>query len=264
MIDLPDYLLLALAAALGGAINAVAGGGTLVTFPALYSVLAAEGFAGAAVMANATSTVALVPGSVASAWGYRRELSDAARWTWILAPPSLIGGLIGSLLLVTLREKVFQTLVPWLILTATLLLALQPAIARWTGIGRPHAAPSRGTVAIVAGFQLLVAIYGGYFGAGIGILMLSSLAFMGLADIHQMNALKTLLASLINGVSVLVFVSGAKVHWSAAGAMLVAAIVGGYAGARIARRLDKNLVRRLVVGLGWVLAAFYFYQEYAG
>ncbi len=263
MEELTHYLLLILAAALGGAINAVAGGGTLVTFPTLYSVLGGTSVAGAAVIANATSTVALVPGSLASAWGYRHELEASRRWVWVLALPSLLGGVVGSLLLVVVREQVFKNLVPWLILTATALLALQPSIARWTGIGKPHAVPSPGTTASVVAFQLLVAIYGGYFGAGIGILMLSSLAFMGLADIHQMNALKTLLATLINGVSVVVFVASGKVHWPYAGAMLVAAVVGGYAGARIARRLDKNLVRRIVVTIGWVLAAFYFYRTYA-
>lgn len=258
-----EYLLLCLSAFVGGAVNSVAGGGTLLTFPALFSLLGASLGTSAAVFANGTSTVALLPGSVAAAWGYRAELVESRRWLNLLVPPSLIGGFLGTLLVIW-RPALFANLVPWLILTAALLFALQPAIARWTGIGKAHGAPS-GYVAVgIVVFQFLVAVYGGYFGAGIGILMLSAMAMMGLADIHRMNALKTLLASWINGVSVVVFIYSGYVQWQFASIMAVSAIAGGYFGARIARRLDRNLVRRAVVAIGLVLASYYFYRQSTG
>jgi uncharacterized membrane protein YfcA len=149
-------------------------------------------------------------------------------------------------------------------LLAALLFCSQPLIARWTGIGRPHAQPSRATVAAIILFQFGVAIYGGYFGAGIGILMLSALAMMGLADIHVMNGLKSWLGSCINGVAVVVFIVGGRVDWPLAVAMAIAGAIGGYAGASIARRLNRDLVRRTVVVIGFSLAAYFFYQQWSG
>jgi hypothetical protein len=261
-----DYCLLCLASALAGAVNSVAGGGTLLSFPVLFGVLERrhQGLAVASVIANATSTVALFPGSVAAVWGYRRELQSARRWAWLLTPPSLLGGLVGSRLLTTLPEEWFLWLVPWLILLAALLFCLQPLISRWTGIGRPHAQPHRGTIAGIVLFQFGVAIYGGYFGAGIGILMLSALAMMGMADIHVMNGLKSWLGSCINGVAVVVFIVGGRVDWPLAGAMAIAGAIGGYGGATVARRLNRDLVRRVVVVIGFSLAGLYFYRQWSG
>src|SRR5262249_20369072 len=165
------------------------------------------------VIANATSTVALVPGSLAGAWGFRREVDAVRQWVRLLALPSLLGGLLGSLLVTRLPPEYFAALVPWLILTATLLFMLQPLITPWFGSGQPHAEPAALPRHAVVGFQFLVGVYGGYFGAGIGILMLSSLSLMGLGDIHRMNAVKTLLAALMNGVSVVVFVAENQVEW---------------------------------------------------
>lgn len=259
MDDFLNYASLCLAATAGGAINSIAGGGTLLTFPALFAALGAS--AEASVVANATSTVALFPGSVASMAGYRDEMRQAPRWAMLLVIPSLAGGYAGSRLVTTLPPETFRTLVPWLILAAATLFWLQPRIAVWLGIGQEHRPATTLAIAGAMGFQLLVAVYGGYFGAGIGILMLSALAMMGLGDIHRMNALKTLLGSCINGVAVAVFVVNKKVNWQIAAAMAVAAIAGGYFGARIARRLDRNLVRRIVVGIGFFLAAYYFYGQ---
>lgn len=259
MNDYLDYLSLCGAAAAGGAINSVAGGGTLLTFPALFAALGASDEA--SVIANATSTVALFPGSLAGMAGYRRELAEAPRWSLLLIVPSLIGGYFGSRLVIWLPSATFKMLVPWLILTAALLFWLQPWIARRIGIGRDHAPATRRSIAGAIVFQLFVALYGGYFGAGIGILMLSALAMMGLGDIHRMNALKTLLGSCINGVAVVVFIAGGKVNWPIATAMAAAAIAGGYLGAHFARRLDRNLVRRTVVAIGFMLAAYYFYGQ---
>ncbi|HEY4309690.1 MAG TPA: sulfite exporter TauE/SafE family protein [Pirellulales bacterium] len=257
-----DNALLCLSAVLAGAMNAIAGGGTLVTFPALYAILGTSGEA--ARIANCTNTVALLPGALAAAWGYRRELSASRRWMVWLAAPSILGGLIGSLLLTEFSPDTFKKLVPWLILTAALLFAIQPYVARWTGIGKPHATPTRQTIAAIISFHFLVSVYGGYFGAGIGILMLSALAMMGLSDIHVMNGLKTVLNALINGVSAVWFIWKQDVNWHYALMMMVAAIIGGYFGAHVARRLDKNVVRRIVVVIGFSLAAYEFYRQVKG
>jgi uncharacterized membrane protein YfcA len=256
-----DDLTLGLAAAMGGAVNSVAGGGTLLTFPALMAAFGAA--PNAAVAANATSTVALLPGSIAGMAGYRRELEHAPRWSWLLLLPSFAGGFVGASMVIV-WPKAFTALVPWLILIAAALFWLQPRIAVLAGIG---SGPSRATprkIAAAIAFQTLVAVYGGYFGAGIGILMLSALAMMGLGDIHHMNGLKTLLASAINFVAAAIFIAQDQVDWPFALSMAVAAIVGGYLSARIARRLDRNLVRRVVVAIGFSLAGYYFYRQLGG
>jgi uncharacterized membrane protein YfcA len=251
--QLTTCLWLCLTAFLAGVVNSLAGGGTLLTFPALLAVVPP-------VVANATSTVALVPGSLAGAWGYRRELRQVRQWLLVLSLPSLAGGIVGSELVTTLDEGYFRALVPWLILAATLLFLVQPIVAR-----RP--APSAGgpsvpTVVGVSLFQFFVAVYGGYFGAGIGILMLSALALMGLGDIHRMNALKTFLAVCINGVSVAVFVDKGVVVWPYALAMAAAAIAGGYSGAHYARKMNRELVRWIVVLIGFLLSAYFFYGQW--
>ncbi len=256
-----QLVILCLAAALAGAVNSVAGGGTLLTFPALTLVLGPS--AAATVAANATSTVALFPGSLAAIWGYRREVAGTLPWIKPLIIPSLVGGAIGTWLVAQRDPQEFMRLVPWLILVATALFLLQPVISRWTGIGHPHAVPSwRARLGIIA-FQFLIAVYGGYFGAGIGILMLSALALMGISDIHRMNGVKTMLASAINGVSVALFIWFDKVNWPLAIPMIISSIIGGYVGASVARRLDKNLIRYTVVAIGIGLSGYYFIRNYA-
>ncbi len=239
-----------------GVVNTLAGGGTLLTFPALVSF----GKLPDEVWANGTSTAALVPGSLSGAWGFRRELGEARRWLPLLLPPSLVGGLAGTLLVTRLPPSYFALMVPWLILTASLLFLAQPLLARRFP---PHAdgLPSPRVRAAVVFFQLLVAIYGGYFGAGIGILMLSSLSFMGIADIHRLNALKTILAAAMNGMSVLVFAFEGSVAWSLALPMMLGAVAGGYGAAFIGRRLPRWLVRWFVIAVGLSLSAFYFARQ---
>lgn len=254
--EITELFLLCASALLAGIVNSVAGGGTLLTFPVLVWTL------GSPVLANGTSTTVLFPGSLAAAWGYRRELADQRRWIVPLLIPSLIGGLLGTWLVVSQPEKIFEHLVPWLILTATCLFLLQPMITRWTGVGRPHQQPSPMVFGGIIVFQFLVALYGGYFGAGIGILMLSSLALMGVGDIHRMNALKSLLASAINGMSVVLFICYGKVDWNHTVPMIAAAIAGGFLGASVARRLNKNLVRYSVIAIGFVLSVYYFARPY--
>jgi uncharacterized protein len=242
-------LVLVCASALAaGAVNAIAGGGTLLTFPSLLTILSP-------VAANATSTMALLPGSLSAAIGYRAELQKARHHLVLLWPPSLIGGIAGSLLLIRMPEKVFAHAIPWLLVTASVLLMLQRPLMKYIG-AHPHAKPHGRTVAAVVFFQFLVGVYGGYFGAGIGILMLSSLAFMGIPDIHEMNAVKNILAATMNGVSAVIFATAGVVAWKYAAIMAIAAIAGGYAGARIARRMKQSWIRAIVVTIGFLVAAW--------
>jgi uncharacterized membrane protein YfcA len=249
---LETYGLLCLSALTAGVLNAIAGGGTLLTFPILLTVVPT------AVIANGTSTVALVPGSMAGAWGYRRELEVSRRWLVLLFGPCVVGGMVGTLLVTQLNERYFTMLVPWLILFATLLFLAQPTVSRLTGIGDGQRHPAGLTLGGVILFQFLVAIYGGYFGAGIGILMLSSFSLLGLNDIHRMNALKSILAACINVVAVVVFAIEGQVVWTYAIVMAVAAITGGYLGAHFARKVQPSLVRWVVVAIGFALTAYFF------
>ncbi|MBM3735464.1 MAG: sulfite exporter TauE/SafE family protein [Acidobacteria bacterium] len=253
MADL-SYPLTAAAAFLGGAVNAVAGGGTLLTFPSLLALISP-------VAANATSTVALFPGSLASAWGYRTEVAASREPLKYLFPPSLIGGVLGSLAVIRFPDRVFENLVPWLLLLASCLLLAQKPVARWIG-AQPHDTPSRSTIAIIVFFQFLVGIYGGYFGAGIGILMLSSLGFMGIPDIHQMNAVKAILAAAMNGVAIGVFVLDGRVNWKFAVPMALASIAGGYLAARVARKMKPGTIRTIVICIGFSVAAYSFYRRF--
>lgn len=243
-----SWFLLGTSAIAAGAINAVAGGGTLLTFPSLLAVVSP-------VAANATSTFALFPGSLASSYGYRKELALCRPHLVRLLPPSLLGGLIGSLLVTRLPERIFATAVPWLLVTASVLLLLQRPLAHYFG-AHPHQAPTRKTIGLIIFFQFLIGIYGGYFGAGIGILMLSSLAFMGIPDIHQMNAVKSLLASAINGMTLLIFLISGAIVWKYALVMGLAGTLGGYAGARIARRVPPEYLRAFVVLIGFAVALY--------
>jgi uncharacterized membrane protein YfcA len=252
--SLETYLLLCLSALAAGVLNAIAGGGTLLTFPVLLTVVPTS------VIANGTSTVALVPGSMAGAWGYRQELQVSRRWLILLSGPCIIGGMVGTLLVTKLHERYFSMLVPWLILLATLLFLAQPALSRLTGIGRGEERPSGLALLGIMLFQFLVAIYGGYFGAGMGILMLSSFGVLGLNNIHRMNALKTILAAFINLVAVAVFAIEGKVVWTYGILMAIAAIIGGYLGARYARRLNPALVRWVVIAIGFALTAYFFHS----
>lgn len=250
MPDLWRWILLCGSAFLAGVVNSVAGGGTLLTFPSLLAILSP-------VQANATSTFALMPGSLAAAWGYRRELAESRKHLIRLWPPSFVGGIIGSLLVIRLPEKVFAHLVPWLLVTASTLLLLQRPLQRWLiGEQHAHAEPSRGTVAVIVFCQFLIGIYGGYFGAGIGILMLSSLAFMGIPNIHQMNGVKNILAATMNGVTLVIFAISGVIVWKYALVMMLTATLGGYAGASVARRLRPTWIRAIVVTVGFAVAVY--------
>ncbi len=260
-----QYLILFLVAAVGGAVNAVAGGGTLLTFPALLWIGKLT-----EVVANATSTVALWPGQLGSLWGYRKELGPSHVAVALLAVPSFLGGFLGSTLLLRTGNETFRMVVPYLILGATLLFMAQEPLVRWQrrraeqmSAARPDSpgpGPNRRAFvwslfrwSVVIFFQMLVAIYGGYFGAGIGILMLAALGFLGFTNIHQMNAIKNINGMCINLVAAVMFILNGLVDWRLASLMAAGAILGGYAGAGTAQRLGQRNVRRIVVGIGFAL-----------
>ena len=240
------------AALLAGAINSVAGGGTLVSFPTLVWLGLPP------VVANATSTVAIWPGSLGSIWGYRRELSGVERRTLTLVVPSLVGGITGALLLRWTPPAVFAQMVPYLILFATLLFMAQERVQRFLKTADSGAHRSTRWLAGALAFQLGVAIYGGYFGAGIGILMLASLSIIGFTDIHQMNGLKNLFGMSINGVAALYFVWAHMVAWPYVLVMVIGSIAGGYGGAGLARKLGRTAVRRIVIAIGFGMALSLF------
>ena len=230
-----------------GVMNAMAGGGTILTYPAL--LLVGE----SAIAANATSTVALLPGAAASMAAYRREVADHRQWLSSLLLPSLLGGMLGSVLLLRTPEIAFARLAPFLILFATVLFMLQGAVARWSG--GPHRAPGgRLRLSAAWAIQFAVAVYGGYFGAGIGILMLATLGFLGLSDIHAMNGLKNFFGICINLVAAAYFVIRGAVVWPAALVMVAGSIAGGYGGARFARRIGREHARRAVILIGLLIA----------
>jgi uncharacterized membrane protein YfcA len=238
-------LIIFIAAVVAGAINSIAGGGTLISFPALLWIGRDP------IAANATNTLAMWPGSLAAAYGFRRELASVRRWLLLLIIPSLAGGALGSWLLLRTPSSTFERIVPLLILGATLLLAAQEMITRRLGVlARGHENPTAGWIVFVFVFQFIVGLYGGYFGAGMGILMLAALGLIGLSDLHQMNGLKNVLAVCINGIAAIYFAFSAAVSWRDVAIMTAGTIAGGLLGARLARRLGRTFVRRAVIVIG--------------
>jgi len=234
-----------------GAINSVAGGGTLLSFPTLVWLGLNS------VSANATSTVAIWPGSLGGMLGFHKELATVDRRMLALIVPSLIGGIAGALLLRYTPPSIFDAIVPFLILFATVLFMVQETVQRIFKTGEAR----RDSASWLAGamlFQFFVALYGGYFGAGIGILMLAALSILGLTDIYQMNGLKNFFALCINGVAAAYFVFAKMVEWPYVLIMAVGAIAGGIGGAGLARRMGRTMVRRVVIGIGLAMALSLF------
>ena len=236
-------------------INSIAGGGTFITFPTLIWLGLPS------VTANATSTAAVWPGIVGSIWGYQRELRSADRRMLTLVAPSVVGGLAGALLLRRTPTSVFDALVPFLILFATLLFMVQEPIQRKLKTAHAAARKSARWLAGAIVFQLAVALYGGYFGAGIGILMLAALSVLRLTDIHQMNGLRAFFGGCINGVAVLYFIWAKMVYWPYVLIMVLGAVAGGYLGTHGARRLGQRAVRRIVIAVGFVMALSLFIKH---
>jgi uncharacterized protein len=258
----PAHAAVLVAAAVGaGAMNAMAGGGTILTFPALV-------FLGMpAIGANATSTVALLPGTAASMAGFRDDVVRHKSWLKTLFLPSLLGGVAGSVLLLSTPEKTFSRLAPLLIFLATVLFMARGALARRflpRGEGAGELQPSHLSRRrwIAAGLlQLGVAVYGGYFGAGIGILMLALLGFLGLQDIHAMNGLKNFFNLCINSVAAGYFIVRGAVTWPVVLVLAVGAIAGGYGGARFSKRIGQGKARAAVVVIGLLVSAVLAWQQ---
>lgn len=248
-----------LVAVLGGGINSIAAGGTLLTYP----VLVALGVHPA--IANATCAVGFLPSAVSSMWGYRDELRGAGRWVLRITVPALVGGAIGALVFLRTPPDAFARIVPFLVLVATGIFMAQNALMRRAGIRAdrvtepaaepvnldPHPPPIR----FLAG-QFAISLYGGYFGAGVGILMLAGLGFVGFTNIHRMNGLRNWATVCMNALASTMFVVTGLVYWRAAVAIAVGGIVGGYAASRLAQRVPQRNVRRAVVGVGLVSFIF--------
>lgn len=240
---------------LGGALNSVAGGGSFIAFPALLFVGVPP------IPANATNTIALWSGTAASGGAYRRRLDVPRRVLIPLLTASVIGGLAGAFLLLHTPAHTFMRVLPWLTLGATLLFAFGRKLAR----GRGAILGQESTPAALAGAtlcQLAIGIYGGYFGGGMGIVMLAMLAALGMSDIHSMNALKSVMGSTVNGVAVLTFMVKGAVYWRHGSIMIVGAIVGGYLGAHYAMKLPQVWIRYFVVLVGAGMTAYFFWLAY--
>jgi hypothetical protein len=246
------------AALLAGALNAVAGGGSLISFPTLLFVGVPS------ISANATNKVALWPGLFASASAYRRELLQQRRSVVLLSVVSLAGGLSGALLLLATPERTFDQLVPYLLLTATLLFTFSKPLTNRVLAYAERSQGEQSKLAVVGAplLQFLVSVYGGFFGAGLGIMILAVLAVVGMEDMHMMNALKTVLAGLVGSLAVITFIFAGIVVWPMALTMIGGAIVGGYAGGAIARRFDARVIRRFVALVGFSVTIVVFVRQY--
>ena len=249
-----EIALIGAAAFAAGAVNSVAGGGTFFSFPALLAVGVPP------VVANASNSVSLWPGSLAGAWAFRRELKRFSRSLPILSVVAFIGGIAGGLLLLATSNAAFAMLIPWLLLVATVLFAFSAQISalikKWkptpAGVDERHIGPG-GYL-----FQLVVSVYGGFFGAGMGILMIAALAIQGFKDVHEINALKNWLSAVIYSVAVATFVIADAVSWPHTLIMLVTATIGGYWGAAVARKLPAIWLRRFIIAVGGLLTLYYF------
>ncbi len=250
-----NICLLLVAGILAGAINAVAGGGTFLTFPALV-------FTGIpSIAANQTSTIAVWPGQIAGFWGYRKVLTAQKRTIVTLGLVSLIGGGLGAVILLHTPTPAFDRLVPWLLLFATLTFAFGNQIRRRLGFSLTRSGsegPSANAFTKAAVLQFVIAIYGGFYGAGAGILELAVLDMLGLENIHLANAFKMILTTAFNTLAVIIFVFAGRIIWGAALVVAIATTVGGYGGAALAQKLPPASVRTFVILVGAVMTIYFF------
>jgi uncharacterized protein len=254
-LTLQQAIFLFFAAAVGGGINAVAGGGSFVAFPALL-------FTGVSpVPANATNTLALWIGTTASGGAYRKRLKISRRVMVPLIVTSVVGGVAGAILLIKTPAQTFLHVLPWLMLAATLLFAFGKHLTGRISAGIGADASTKAVVGASV-FELVVSVYGGYFGGGIGIMNLAMLAAMGMTDIHEMNALKVLLGAVINGVAAVMFIALGAIVWPQAIVMTVGATLGGYASAHYAQKLPQAWIRALVIAVGTSMTAYFFVRAW--
>jgi len=252
-LNLQNAVLLFFAALLGGTLNAVAGGGSFIAFPALL-------FTGVpAVPANATNTVALWTGLTFSGGAFRHHLKVQQRVLWSLVIVSACGGVVGALLLLHTPGQTFLKILPWLMLFAVMLFIIGPKLTRKVKVVQE---PTSRAIVAASFFQLLVAIYGGYFGGGMGFVILAMLSAFGMADIHEMNALKIVLSSATNGIAVVIFVMRHAVYWPQALVMICGAALGGYFGAHYSLRLPRTWVRVFVIIVGCGMTTYFFVRAY--
>ncbi|MBN8441534.1 MAG: sulfite exporter TauE/SafE family protein [Thauera sp.] len=252
--DLFQIALIGIAAFAAGAVNSIAGGGTFFSFPALLAVGVPP------VVANASNSVSLWPGSLAGAWAFRQELARFRRSLPMLSVVAFVGGIAGGLLLLATSNAAFAKLIPWLLLVATVLFAFSSQISALVKKLKP--APAHGDERHIGPggylFQLVVSVYGGFFGAGMGILMIAALAIQGFKDVHEINALKNWLSAVIYSVAVGTFVIANAVSWPHTLIMLATATAGGYVGAALARRIPALWLRRFIIAVGGLLTLHYF------
>ena len=252
---LQQAIFLFFAGGIGGAINAVAGGGSFVAFPALL-------FTGVPpVPANATNTLALWVGTTASGGAYRKQLNIERRVMIPLLVTSVIGGVAGAILLIKTPAQTFLRVLPWLLLGATLLFAFGRHLTGRISAGISRES-SNAAVTGAAIFELVVAVYGGYFGGGVGIINLAMLAALGMTDIHAMNKLKVILGAVINGVATVAFIATGFILWPQAGVMTAGAILGGYGSAHYAQKLPQIWIRGFVIFIGAMMTIYFFVRAY--
>ncbi len=265
-----------IAAILAGALNSVAGGGSFISFPTLL-------FTGVpSIAANATNTVALWPGSLASIPPYRKDLTHERRELIIFSIVSVIGGVLGAVILLRTPQALFSAMVPWLLLIATLIFAFGNNVAQWLrqrrakmqGASAPSDATdaaenadgnarkvSTGALITTVIIQFVIALYGGFFGGGIGIMMLAGFAVLGMRNIHEMNALKVVLASIINGVAIIAFAIAGAIFWAQALLMVVGSVIGGYGAAALAHQVPPKYVRWFAIAVGLIISAYFFIRQ---
>jgi uncharacterized membrane protein YfcA len=251
------YVLFFVASIVAGAINALAGGGGLITFPLLMLVVAP-------VTADATSAVALLAAYPTAVWRTRGQLAGVLdrKWLWLLLIPNVLGGLLGALLLSRTGDRNFVELVPWLIVLATLIILLRPILVRRREDDSKQPDFAAAGWLVVMAIIFVVALYGGYFGAAIGILMIGALSFISPGDIQHVVALKNLLTGCLRGVAVFVLVIEGNVDWKYGAPMALGGLVGGYIGGLVSHRANRVVVRSIVIGIGFGVAAYYFWELY--
>ncbi len=252
-----SYLLFFVATVLGGTINALAGGGGLITFPLLMLVVTP-------VTADATSAVALFFAYPTAVWRTRGQLAGVLGrgWLWLLLVPSMLGGLIGAVLLSRTGNRNFIQFVPWLVLVATVIIVLRPILVQRDESGSVHPDIRMALWPVAIAGVFMVALYGGYFGAGIGILMIGALSFISRGDIRHVVALKNFLNLCMRGVAVLALVLEGNVNWNYGVPMAIGGLIGGYIGGMVSHRANRTVVRCIVIAIGFGAAAYYFWKLY--
>ncbi len=253
-------ILLFFSALLAGGINALAGGGSFLAFPALL-------FAGVPpINANATCTLALLPGGIGSIWAYRADFDAPRKILLTMSAISFVGGLLGAIIMLKTPPGIFVKLIPYLILSATLIFAFGNRLTGAflanrlvKGDGAPSVPENMPLGSVL--FQLIIAVYGGYFGAGMGIVILAGLSILGMTKIHSMNALKVVLSSIINFIAAVAFVLAGVIYWREVSIMAVGGIIGGILAAKVSQKLPAILVKRLIIGVGLILTVAFFFKS---